>query len=178
MGRDVFVLHSALAPIAVADALRRSIDEQRWPLFSLSGYKGSLPLLGEVSENTFKVQKRKYYRNDFAGQLYARFAAEPGGTRIEGYFDYPRWARYFMRIWLAFALLVGTPIFVGTLRDKITGSHYMKGDNRIGLIVPLMLVLFGTVLPKFGRLLGKSDERFMLEHIQNTLAARIEESKS
>ena len=37
------------------------------------------------------------------------------------------------------------------------------------------LVLFGTVLPKFGRLLGKRDERFMLEHIQNTLAARTEE---
>jgi hypothetical protein len=178
MGRTVFVLHSALAPNAVADALRRSIDEQRWTPFSLSGYKGNLPLLGEVSENTFKVQKRKYYRNDFAGQFYARFAAEPGGTRIEGYFDYPRWARYFMRGWLAFAVLVGTPIFVGALRDIITGSHYMSGDNWVGLIVPPMLVLFGTVLPKFGRLLGKSGERFMLEHIQNTLAARIEEPKS
>jgi hypothetical protein len=176
MGRTVFVLHSSLAPNAVADALRRSIDEQRWTLFSLSGYKGNLPLLGEVGENTFKVQKRKYYRNDFAGQFYARFAAEPGGTRIEGYFDYPRWARYFMRIWLAFAVLVGTPIFVGTLRDRVTGSHYISGDNWVvGLVVLPVLVLFGTVLPKFGRLLGKSNERFMLEHIQNTLAARIEE---
>jgi hypothetical protein len=175
MGRTVFVLHSALAPNAVAEALRRSIDEQRWTPFSLSGYKGNLPLLGEVRESTFKVQKRKYYRNDFAGQFYARFAAEPGGTRIEGYFDYPRWARYFMRIWLAFAVLVGAPIFVGTLRDRVTGSHYMSGDNWVGLIVPPMLVLFGTALPKFGRLLGKSNERFILEHIQNTLAARIEE---
>jgi hypothetical protein len=172
MGRTVFVLHSALAPNAVADALRRSIDEQRWTPFSLSGYKGNLPLLGEVSENTFKVQKRKYYRNDFAGQIYARFAAEPGGTRIEGYFDYPRWARYFMPIWLASAVLVGT------LRDAVTGSHYMSGDNWVGLIVPPMLVLFGTLLPKLGRLLGKGDERFMLEQIQNTLAARIEEPKS
>jgi hypothetical protein len=178
MGRTVFVLHSALAPNAVADTLRRSIDEQRWTPFSLSGYKGNLPLLGEVTENTFKVQKRKYYRNDFAGQLYARFEGEPGGTRIEGYFDYPPWARYFMRIWLAFAVLVGTPLFLGALSDRVTGSHYMNGDNWVGLLVPPMLVLFGTVLPKFGRLLGKSNERFMLEHIQNTLAARIEESKS
>lgn len=176
MSRTVFVLHSALTPNAVADALRRSIDEQRWTPFSLSGYGGDLPLLGEVGENAFKIQKRKYYRNDFAGQLYARFAPEPGGTRIEGYFDCPRWARYFMRIWLAFAVLVGAPIFVATLSDVVRNSHYMSGDKRVGLIVPPVLVLFGTVLPKFGRLLGKRDERFMLEHIQNTLAARIEES--
>jgi hypothetical protein len=175
MGRNVFVLHSILSPNAVADALRRSIDKQQWTPFSLSGYKGKLPLLGEVGENTFQVQKRKYYRNDFAGQFYGRFAPEPGGTRIEGYFDYPRWARYFMRIWLGFAVLVGTPIFVRTLSDVITGSNYTSGDKWVGLIVPPALVLFGTVLPKFGRLLGKSDERFMLEHIQNTLAARIEE---
>jgi len=178
MGRTIFVFHSALAPNAVADALRRSIDEQRWTPFSLSGYKGNLPFLGDVGEDSFKVQKRKYYRNDFAGQFFARFAAEPGGTRIEGYFDYPRWARYFMRIWLALAVLVGTPIFVGTLTDRVTGSHYMSGDNWVGLIVPPMLMLFGTMLPKFGRLLGKSDERFMLEHIQNMLAARIEQPKS
>jgi hypothetical protein len=175
MGRTVFVLHSALTPNSVADALRRSIDELHWTPLSLSGCKGNLPLLGEVGENSFKVQKRKYYRNDFAGQFYARFAPEPGGTRIEGYFDYPRWARYFMRIWLAFAVLVGTPILVGTLSDVVRNSHYMSGDKWVGLILPPVLVLFGTVLPKFGRLLGKRDERFMLEHIQNTLAARIEE---
>jgi|HubBroStandDraft_2_1064218.scaffolds.fasta_scaffold79382_2 hypothetical protein len=174
MGRKVFVLHSALAPNAVADALRRSIDEPRWTLFSLSGYKGKLPLLGEVRETTFEVQKRKYYRNDFAGRFYGRFAPELGGTRIEGYFDYPRWARYFMRIWLAFAVLVGTPLFVGALSDVIAGSNYVSGDKWVGLLVPPALVLFGTVLPKVGRLLGKSNERFMLEHIQNTLAARIE----
>jgi len=122
MGRTVFVLHSALTPNAVADALRRSIDEQRWTPFSLSGNKGNLPLLGEVGENTFKILKRKYYRNDFAGQLYAQFAPEPGGTRIEGFFDYPRGVRYFMRIWLAFAVLMGTPIFVETLSDVVSGT--------------------------------------------------------
>jgi hypothetical protein len=45
----------------------------------------------------------------------------------------------------------------------------------VGLLVPPGLVLFGTVLPKVGRLLGKSNERFILEHVQNTLAARIED---
>src|ERR1700686_1397807 len=174
MGRTVVVLDSILTPNAVADALRPSIDQQRWTPFSLSGYKGNLPLLGEVGENTFEVQKRKYYRNDFAGQFYARFEPEPGGTRIEGYFDSTGRARWFMRFWLGAVVLMGTPIFIKTVIDIAKGSHYMSGDRWVGLIVPPAMVFFGTVLPKFGRLLGKKDELFILEHVQNTVAARIE----
>ena len=178
MGRTVYVLHSAIAANTVAEALRRSIDEEHWTLFSLSGYRGNRPLLGEVRENTFRLQKRRYSRNDFAGHFYARFEPEVGGgTSIEGYFDAPRWARYFMRIWLAGAVLIGIPIFLETLVDIITGSHHMSGDLWVGLIVPPALVLFGTVLPKFSRRLGKKDRQFILEHMQQTLAARIEGSE-
>ncbi len=54
----------------------------------------------------------------------------------------------------------------------------MSGDTWVGLVVPPVLVLFGTVLPKVGRLLGKADRKFVLEHVQNTLAARIEGPES
>lgn len=167
-----------MAPNSVSDALRRSMDEEHWALFSFSGYRGNRPLLGEVGENTFRLQKRRYSRNDFAGHFYARFEAEPGGTRIEGYFDAPRWARYFMRIWLAGAVLIGIPICLETAMDIKTGGLHMSGDTWVGLVVPPVLVLFGTVLPKVGRLLGKADRKFVLEHVQNTLAARIEGPES
>ncbi len=49
---------------------------------------------------------------------------------------------------------------------------YLKGVQSKD--VPPALVLFGTVLPKIGRLLGKRNERSIVEHLQNTLAARIE----
>jgi hypothetical protein len=169
------VLHSALAPNAVADALRRSIDEKCWTLFSLSGYQGTRPLLGTVGEDTFTVQKRRYSRNDFAGHLFARFKPEASGTRIEAYFDAPPWARRFMRIWLAGAVLIGAPIFAGTVIDMITGSHYTSGDNWVGLLVPPVLVLYGIFFPTVGRLFGKADRRFILEQVQSILAARIEE---
>jgi hypothetical protein len=174
MSRKVFVLHSSLAPTAVAEAIRRSIDEERWTPFSLSGYRGDSPLLGEVGKNAFRVQKRKYYRNDFAGQFFGRFEPEAGGTRIEGYFDSPRGARYFIRIWLALAVLIGSPIFVRTVIDVVTGSHHMSGDKWVGLVVPFVLVLGGTVLPKFGRRLGRSNERFILEQVQTMLGARLD----
>jgi hypothetical protein len=80
-----------------------------------------------------------------------------------------------MRIWLGFAVLMGTPIFVRTVIDVVTGSHYMSGDKWVGLLVPPGLVLFGTVLPKVERLLGKSTQTVHLGHLQNTLAAPIED---
>ena len=80
-----------------------------------------------------------------------------------------------MRFWLGAVILIGTPIFVKTLIDIATGSHDMSGDRWVGLIVPPTMVFFGTVLPRLGRLLGRKDERFILEHVQNTLAARVEE---
>ena len=83
-----------------------------------------------------------------------------------------------MRVWLAGAVLIGTPIFVETVMDVATGSHHMSGDRWVGLLVPPGLVFCGTVLPKLGRLLGKKDERFILEHVQNTLAARVEGPES
>lgn len=83
-----------------------------------------------------------------------------------------------MRIWLGMAVLIGTPIFVETVMDITTGSHHMGGDRWVGLLVPPGLVFFGTVVPRLGRLLGKKDERFILEHVQNTLSARVEEPES
>jgi hypothetical protein len=95
----------------------------------VSGYKGSRLIIGRVEENTFRLRKRRYSRNDFAGIFYERFEPEQGGTRIEGYFDMPRCAKYFMRIWLAFAVLIGTPIFVGTLSDIATHRDYITAGS-------------------------------------------------
>jgi hypothetical protein len=173
--KSSIVLHSALTPIAVSDALRRSVDEERRTLFSLSGYRGSLPVLGEVTESTFRLQKRRFWRNDFAPHLFGQFQPEAGGSRIEAHFDVSRWTRNFMRFWLVGVALLGGPIFVLCLIDLTTGSHHTTGDARVGLIVPLALVLWGFLLPKIGRLLGRGEERFLLEFVQQTLAARIEE---
>jgi hypothetical protein len=173
--RSPIVLHSGLAPTVLADALRRSIDEERRTFFSLSGYRGSCSVLGEVTESTFRLQRRRYWRNDFAPHLYGQFQPEAGGSRIEAHFDVSRWVKTFMKIWLVGAVLLGAPIFVLCALDAITGSHHTTGDVRVGLIVPPALILWGFVLPKLGRMFGVGDERFLLEFVQQTLAARIEQ---
>jgi hypothetical protein len=82
-----------------------------------------------------------------------------------------------MRIWLTAAVLIGTPIFVGTLWDIATHGDY-NWHKWVGLLVPPSLVLYGTVLPSLGRLFGKRDREFILQHIQNTLAARFEPTET
>jgi len=167
------VLRSALATTVATDALRRSIDQERRTLFSISGYKGDRPVLGEISDSTFRLQKRRYWRNDFAPNFYGRFVSEPtGGTRIEGYFALSPWLKKFMRFWLVGVVLLSGPIFVLSLLDMITGSHFATGDIWVGIIVPPTLVLWGFALPRIGRLLGKGDERYLLEHLQHVVAAR------
>jgi hypothetical protein len=168
------VLHSSLPPYVVADTLRRSIDEERITLFSLSGYKGSRPVLGKVDESTFRLQKRRYYHNSFAPIFYGRFEPETGGTRIEGYFDMAQWVKYFMWFWLAMVILIGGQIFLASLKDIVTGSHYIHGDKRIGILIPPFMILFGVLLPKVGELLARGEKTFILEHLQQTLVARME----
>ena len=154
------------------------MDEERWTLFSISGYNGHRPVLGKFSERTFRLQKRRYWRNDFAPYFYGQIQSESGGTKIEGYFDVARWVKLFMRIWLVGAAVLGAPIFVLTLLDIAAGSHHVSGDTWVGLLVPPALVTFGILLPKLGRLLGRSAERTILEHLQNTLEALLEPNRN
>lgn len=173
MRRSIIVLHSALAPSAVADALNREIDSEQWTPF---GFRGSRDVLGKVVGNRLRLRKRRFYRqNCFAGMFYGTFEPEPGGTRIEGHFDSPLLPRCFMWFWLAGAVLLGTPMFLAALIDVVRRTHYGSGDEWVGLLVPPCLVAAGIGLPVIGRLQGRTDERFILQFIQETLAARVED---
>jgi hypothetical protein len=154
------------------------MDAERRSLFSLSGYKGDRPLVGSVEGNMFNIQKRRYNRNDFAGRFYGRFEPEVGGTRIEGYFDSPEWTRWFIRIWLGLAILLGVPVFIAAVIEVAKGAAAREQGAWVGLIVPPSLLLFGVFLPKFGRFLCQEDEQEILRHIQSTLAARLDGSTS
>jgi hypothetical protein len=93
------------------------------------------------------------------------------GTVVEGYFDLTPWTRKFMRIWLGGVILLGAPIFILSVVDLIHGS---RGTNpAVGLLVPIGLVSFGILLPKFGLLIGNSEEKFIVEFLQRALVARI-----
>lgn len=174
--KPTVVMHSTLSPDALGEAIRTGIDPEHRTLFSLSGYAGDKPILGEVSANTFRLQRRRISRNDFAGHFYGTIGPEQGGARVEGCFAAPRWARYFMRFWIAFALICGVPVFVSSLRELLRGDP--KGDLWVGLVVPPFLVFVGTVLPMLTQRFGRGDRRRMIEFIQQVGAAKIDDIES
>lgn len=154
--------------------LIESVDPQRWTLFSLSGYEGSRAIIGRFEGDSFCLHKRRYYRNDFAPRFYGELLPQSRGTRIEGYFDARQDAKLFMRIWLAIAILIGTPIFVESLWDAFLKTGSIEGSLWVGLLVPPALVFFGIVLPKFGLWLGRGEEKFIRAQLQSALVATTE----
>jgi len=150
--------------------LREASDIREWTIFSFSGYKGSKPVLSKFNGNEFKLWKRRYYRNSFAPFFFGNLSREERGTRVEGRFGMDPYVKGFMIVWLSLAVVFSSPIFFSTL------AHPIHGDDWTGILIPAGLVCFGILLPKFGQLIGKREERYLREFLETTLAARIDES--
>jgi hypothetical protein len=180
MERLVYVLHSALSLGAVPDALRQSMDMERRTAFTLSyePFRKGNAFLGEVSENTFRVEKRRFNENDYPVEFRGRFESESGGTRIEGYFETPDWTRKFRKIWVVVAIAVAPATFVKTLVSVMRGSSLTQNNLWIGLAVPICFLLTGWLAPRIGRAQRKKDEQQILDHLRNSLGARVEEPQA
>ena len=168
---EKLVLHTDLALDECIRRIEASTDPGNRTIFSLSGYKGSKPLLVKFNANQFVLWKRRYYRNDFAPYLFGTVLPDDKGSRLEGHFDMNLWVKIFMRIWIAFAVVFIVPIFFATLTQSTRGNAW------VGVIVPIGFVIFGLLLPKFGRWMGRGEEKLMREFLQNTLAAQPVESQ-
>ena len=177
MDRLVYVLHSTLSLGTLPDALRHSMAEERRTAFTFSNtpFRRGSQFLGEVSENTFSIEKRRFNENDYPVEFRWRFESESGGTRIEGYFEEPDWSKRFRKIWLGVVVVAAPLIFLKTLVDVMTGSSLTHNNLWLGLVVPPTLVLTGLLAPKIGRTQRKKDEQQILDHLRNTLGARIDE---
>ena len=167
-------LQSALDADQCITRLRETTDEQHRTLFSFSGYRGSKPILSRINGYNFQLQKRRYYRNDFAPNFYGLLVPWGSGARIEGHFGPPRWTQIFLRIWLGFVILVSVPVCISSLRDAAAGHRFHHGDAYIGLLVTLILILSGFLAPRFGDWLGRNEKTFILQFLETTLAARRE----
>jgi len=168
---EIIALHSSLPSDECIRRIQESTDPGDRTIFSLSGYKGSRPLLLKFSGNQFTLWKRRYYRNDFAPYFFGTLSPENQGTRLEGHFDMNRWVKIFMRIWIIFAIMFTLPVVFAML------SRTIQGNAWAGILIPIGLVAFGIFLPKFGRWMGKGEEKLMTEFLETTLAAKPMESQ-
>jgi hypothetical protein len=161
---NTIFLRTDLSPEECLRRLGEATDVAQWG-FSLSGYRGSKPVLAKFDGNRFKLWKRIYYRNDFRPYFYGTLVPQDRSSRIQGYFDVDRWVKIFMWVWLGFVILSSIPVFI------VSVSRPIRGDAWVGVIVPIGLILFGIFLPKFGRWIGRGQETFLKEFLETTLAA-------
>jgi hypothetical protein len=167
------VLQSGLSAELCIARLRETTDEQHRTFFGLSGYRGSKPILSQIQGNNFKLQKRRYYRNDFAPNFYGAITSWGSSARIEGAFGPPRWTVIFSRFWIAFMVLVSVPVAIASF-VRVQPSH--PNDAYISVFVPLLLVASAFFAPKFGDWLGRNEKTFILQFLETTLQARREPS--
>ena len=171
MKRTRYEWQTLLTVDEAANALRSAMDEKQWNMFSLSGYSGDREFVGNIGSNSFTIQRRRYYRNDFASVFYGQIEPGPQGVLVRGYFDSPRWTKYFMGVWLSGVAVIGGTIFVSTAIDMFTASQNVTSNDWLGLIVPPAMFFFGVAMPRFGRFLSSGAERRILNHVSDTLGA-------
>jgi hypothetical protein len=162
------VLQTDYPPEACMQRLYEAIDIQQRALFSLSGYQGDRPVVGILHPPEFRLEKRRYWRNDFAPVLYGKMFTTGGGTRVEGYFDLRYHVRFFMRCWLALVGIFG----VLSVLSLFFGSGPATRDSQMGYLVPPAMFLFGLLLPRIGSYLSLGDRGSLAEFLERTLVAR------
>ena len=151
--------------------LAEQIDVDQRTLFSLSGYRGEKPILGRIQGNEFRLHKRRYWHNSVGPVLFGRAVAGGRETRIEAYWDTWRGPRVFMRIWLGFAVIIGTPLFFVSLRDLIRQKSLAQNNTWLGLVVPLVFVLWGVLFPRIGAALSAHEKAPLLQMLEQALSA-------
>ena len=175
---QTIVLQSTLSVAQCLQRLTDHTDPQRRAIFSASGYQGTKDVLSQINGNQFQLQKRRYYKNDFAPQFYGSIDAWGNAARIEGTFGPPKWVRKVLWGVLAGTLLCICVPVVLISSPQIAQRH--PGQNPAiyaGLAVPVFMILaFAWFLPRFGEWIGRNEKVFLLQFLETTLAARVDES--
>jgi hypothetical protein len=139
---------------------------EKWS-FLPSGYAGSRPILGTIGQDTFKLQKRQFYRNSFAPQFYGHLRPWEHGTILEGEFKMHPSVRVFMLVWFSFlALFIIIALVSLTVSPK--GVHDSSGGL---LVIPIGLEVFGVALVIFGQRLARGEQGEIEAFLRSTLEA-------
>ena len=148
--------------------LESAIDPERFA-FTPSGHSGSREILGSIGDSSFRLQKRRTYRNSFAPFFYGRFRAADSGTLIDGECRMHLVVKVFMGYWFSFVVLAacfGIVSFLST--DRV---HREPGAGILSVLFPAALFAFGFGLVTIGRWLARDEEQAILTFLKDTLEA-------
>ncbi len=171
---ETIYLRSDLAVEECLRRIRETTDAPKLQFFFPFGYGGSKPVFAKLRGNRIKLWKRKEGRNDFAPCFFGVFSSEGLGSRLVGRFRMDRAVRLLIAYWLIFTVGI-TLVTLPELLDHLTNPK--QGQLSGFDFMPLGLVIFGILLFKYGRRIGKPEEALLLDFLRTTLEARQEDSR-
>ena len=133
--------------------------------WSVSGYAGSKEVLGKFRGDSFRLQKRRNYRNSFAPYLYGQFKTGDGATRVEGEFKLHPFTKIFMALWFSFLAAFSVAVLV-------LPSHGQADSARWPLLLfAAGMAAFGVALIKFSRWLARNEAGAIVALLKSRLEA-------
>jgi hypothetical protein len=124
-------------------------------------------IMCRVRGNKFRLWQKRSYANSFKPFFHGSF--EPGvtGTKITGSFRMHPFVIAFMAVWFGMLFLIGGTIIVGGFHPAPSGRHPAP---LIGILAPLLMMLFGVGLVSLGKWLGRSEKDAIAEFLQQTFS--------
>ena len=100
---------------------------------------------------------------------------EAGGTVISGKVAMHPFIQVFMFVWFGFAFIGGFAMLVTTVNSLRFSSGGQRQNAWMGIVIPLLMPVFGFGLVRFGRYLARDETRFMKDFLIETLNAQTQD---
>jgi hypothetical protein len=129
-------------------------------------------IICKFSGNNFRLRQKRGYGNSFAPFFYGKLRQTETGTEISGEFRIHPFVLAFMAIWFGGVLLIGGTMALTSLAQLITGhyDHTKNANPLLGIFIPVIMLVFGAALVKFGKWLGRSEETKMNNLLQEAFS--------
>lgn len=130
-------------------------------------------IIGKFSGDNFRLRQKKSYNNSFAPFFFGKLSQTSSGTEISGKFRMHPFVVAFMALWLGMVVVIGGTLCVVSLGEIVTGRipPNQHGNVWLGVLIPMIMLIFGIALVSLGKWLGKRDEAAMTRFLQETFAA-------
>jgi hypothetical protein len=125
---------------------------------------------GSVTQTSFRLSKRIYYRNSFQASLSGKMTDEAQGTRLRCKVGLHPFVTAFLYVWIA-GVSVGC---IAMLWSLLSGSIPAKQSPQAA--VPFLMLAGGVALLKVGQFFSRDEAKFLVDFLRRTLEARDSDS--
>jgi hypothetical protein len=123
---------------------------------------GEQEVVGHVHGGTFRLRVGSSFRNSFRPYLHGRVEAVPEGSRIVVRLGLHPLIKPFMLCWLGGTIAFGLLWSAALLLDGFGTWNTPEPARRLLLLAPAGMFAFGILLVRFGRRIGRGEERRLL----------------